>query len=184
MTTILAGLLLSAAFGAAAPSTKNKAAERPRQTVVDDSFEVLAPGDWKIERKPAGAVLTGPSAEGLPTRVIVRWVRPDHALYATPEAYMARFTKASLIPMKGWKNGAVETLSAGGRKALRLQRETTEFVPPQGMAPKEVAMREEHVAVTAAKGFYLLVYTAPRSIDAAQRAEFRRLVETGFKPKL
>ena len=153
------------------------------QTVVDAAFEVFAPGDWKIERKPDGAVLTGPSVEGLPTRVIVRWVRPDHALYGAPEAYMARLTKASSIPMKGWKNGTVESVSAAGRKALRLQRDTTEFVP-QGMSPNEVAMREEHVAVTAAQGFYLLVYAAPRSIDAAQRAVFRRLVETGFKPKL
>ena len=128
--------------------------------------------------------MTGTSAEGVPTRVIVRWVRPDHALYGTPEAYMARFAKGSSIQMKGWKNGTVETISTAGRKALRLRRDTTEFVPPQGMAPKEVAMREEHVAVPAAKGFYLLIYSAPRSIDAAQNAVFRRLVEKDFKPKL
>lgn len=174
MTIGCAVLLLSAALSAAASS----------ENVVGDAFEVLAPSGWKIERKPDGVVLTGPSAEGLPARVIARWVRPDHALYGTPEAYMARLTKASSIPMKGWRNGNVETVSAAGRKALRLQRDTTEFVPPQGMAPKEVAMREEHVAVPAAKGFYLLIYTAPRSIDGAQRAVFRRLVETGFKPKL
>lgn len=176
-----AGILLSAALAAiAAPAAADKTAE----SVIGEFFEVLAPGGWKIERKSDGAVLIGPSAEGLPARVIVRWVRPDHALYRTPDAYMARLTKVSSIPTKGWKNEAVEPISAAGRKALRLQRETTEFVPPQGMAPKEVSMREEHVAVTAAKGFYLLVYTAPRSIDAAQRAVFRRLVEKGFKPKL
>ena len=35
----------------------------------------------------------------------------------------------------------------------------------------------------AAKGFYLLVYSAPKSIDAAQRKAFRAMV-AGFKPKL
>lgn len=49
---------------------------------------------------------------------------------------------------------------------------------------KEVAMREDHLAVSAAQGFYLLIYIAPLSIDKAQRPVFRRLVEKDFKPKL
>lgn len=176
MTPILSAFLLAAALGASAGPS-------PSRTVVDAAFEVQAPGGWRVERKPDGAVLTGPSASGLPARVIVRWIRPDHTLHGTPQAYMARLTKPSSIPMKGWKNGAVETVAVSKRKALRLRRDTTEFVPPHSMAPKEVPMREEHLAVPAAKGFYLLIYTAPRSLDATQRKVFRRLIES-FKPKL
>ena len=185
MTPIFTGLLLAAALGAAAaPPSKNKNMERPVQTVIDGSFDVLAPAGWSVERKPDGVVLTGPSAEGLPARVIVRWIRPDHALHSDGKAYMARLTKPSSIPMNGWTNGPVEAVTALGRKALRLQRDTMDFTAPDSISPKEVAMREEHLAVPAAKGFYLLVYTAPRSIDAAQRKVFRGIVEKGFKPKL
>lgn len=176
MTAI--GLLLAAVLGAsAAPKTAAKAA------VVDASFELAVPAGWTSERKPDGATLTGPSAEGLPSRVIVRYVKPDHALYRTPDAYMARLNRPSSVPLKGWKNGPVETSSAAGRKSLRMERDTFDYAAPDSVAPKEVAMREEHVAVPAAKGFYLLVYSAPRSIDAVQRKAFRAAL-AGFKPKL
>jgi hypothetical protein len=177
-------VLLAAALGAsAAPPAEDKTKERSARIVADAAFELAVPAGWRTERKPGGAVLTGPFAEGLPARVIVRWVRADHPLYGTAEAYMARLTRPAPIPLKGWRNGPVESAASAGRKALRLQRDTTEHVPPQGIAPKEVAMREEHLAVSAAGGFYLLVYSAPRSLDAAQRKAFRRLVEKGFKPK-
>ena len=95
---------------------------------------------------------------------------------------MARLTRPSSIPLKGWKNGPVEKAAAAGRRALRLERDTTEFVPPKGMSAREVAVREEHLAVRADAGFYLLVYAAPRSIDPVQRRVFRGIVE-GFRPK-
>jgi hypothetical protein len=45
-----------------------------------------------------------------------------------------------------------------------------------------VPLREEHLAVSAAQGFYMLIYTAPRSIDKEQRPVFRSLIES-FEPK-
>lgn len=142
---------------------------------------VKAPPGWKTERKTDGLMLTGPSAEGIDARVVARWVRSDHKLYGTPKAYMARLTKASSIPTPGWRNGAVENVLVSGRAALRLERDTTDYSSPKSVSPKEVTMREEHVAVPAKDGFYLLVYAAPLSIDAAQRPVFRRLVDD-FKP--
>ncbi|HAZ09010.1 MAG TPA: hypothetical protein DCZ01_10960 [Elusimicrobia bacterium] len=183
MTLLFMTLLLAGALGAAAaPQPGTKTMGPPGKPVVDASFQLRAPEGWSVEKKPGGAVLTGPAAEGLPARVILRYVRPGHALYADPHAYMARLTKPSSIPMKGWKNGPVEKTVAAGRRALRLERDTTEFIPPESMASKEVAVREEHLAVYASAGFYLLVYSAPRSIDAAQRRVWRGIV-AGFKPK-
>ena len=185
MKTMLAGLLLCAALGAAAsPPAKAKIMTHPEKTVVDASFEVRAPAGWSVERRTDGAVLTGPSSQGLPARVVVRYVRPDHPLHKSADAYMARLTKASTIPMKGWKDEPLEKLTLAGRPALRLRRETSEFSAPESISPKEVPMREEHVAMPAKEGFYLLIYTAPLALDKAQRPLFRRLVETGFKPKL
>lgn len=184
MTPIFVRLLLAAALGASAlPASGEKKMER-RETVVDASFELFMPAGWAMERRAGGAVFTGPAAEGVSSLISVRYVRPDHPMYGTPEAYMKKLTKPSSIPLKGWRNGEVEKVTAAGRKALRLERDTTEFTAPHTVAPKEVAMREEHLAVSAAQGFYLLIYTAPLSIDKAQRPVFRRLVEKDFKPKL
>jgi hypothetical protein len=184
MRRLIDGLLLAAVLGVvSAPRAEGKNAAGPVRSVVDETFEILSPADWAIERKPGGVVLTGPSAEGLPARIVVRWVGSDHALYGTAADYMARLVKPSSIPMKGWENGPLETVAAVGRKALRLRRKTTEFVPPEGVSPKEVAIREEHLAVPAAGGFYLLVYSAPRALDASQRPVYRRLIRGGFKPK-
>lgn len=189
MTSILARLLfvatLSAVFGTTVLLAGGETEmERHEMSFIDTSFDLLPPAGWAIERRAGGAVLTGPTAEGIYARIIVRYVSADHTLYGTPEAYMQRHTMPSSIPLKGWKNGEIERVEAAGRKALLLERDTTEYTAPHSIAPKEVAMREEHLAVTAAKGFFLLVYTAPRSIDEAQRPVFRRLVENGFRPKL
>lgn len=181
MISIAIRLLLAAAVGAAA--APKQGGKPVGKTVVDASFELAVPAGWRSEPKPDGAMLTGPAAEGLASRVVARYVKPGNSLYATPEAYMARLNKPSSVPLKGWKNGPVETAEAAGRKALRMERDTFDYAAPDSVEPKEVAMREEHLAVPAAKGFYLLVYTAPKSIDAKQRKAFRAMV-AGFKPKL
>lgn len=184
MIPLFARLLLAAALGAAAAPAGDKKMERSEKPVVDAAFELLPPKGWSVERRGGGAVLTGPSAEGVSPLISVRFVRADHPLYGTPDAYMKKLTKPSAIPVKGWKNGEVVKAEVAGRKALRLERDTTEFTQPHSVAPKEVAMREEHLAVAADKGFYLLVYTAPRSVDEKLRPAFRGLVEKGFRPKL
>lgn len=173
MTPILVQLLLAAALGASA-----------KPGVVDASFEVRLPAGWQMERRGGGAVFTGPSAEGIPALISVRYVRPDDPQDRTPKEYMDRLTRPSSIPLKGWKDGPVRRITAAGREALSVERDTTQTAAPRTLEARTVALREEHVAVSAAKGFYLLVYTAPRSIDKAQRAVFRDFVEKGFKPKL
>jgi hypothetical protein len=51
------------------------------------------------------------------------------------------------------------------------------------MDTKEIPMKEIHLVVPAAKGWYLIVYYAPRSADAVQRKTFERFLKS-FKPKL
>lgn len=184
MISIAIRLLLAASTAAfAAPKQGGKSLAQAEKKIIDASFELSVPAGWRSESKPDGTMLTGPAAEGIAARIVARYVKADHALYGTPEAYMARLNKPSSVPLKGWKNGPVESAQAAGRKSLRMERDTFDYAAPDSVEPKEVAMREEHVAVPAAKGFYLLVYTAPKSIDAAQRKAFRAAV-AGFKPKL
>lgn len=177
MNRALPLLLLAAALGAPA------AAQTGDKPMAEAAFDVKPPKGWKLERRGPTAVMTGPKAEGLAAQISVRFVRSDHELYGTPEAYMKRLTKPSSIPLEGWTTGTVEQTKVAGLKALKLERDTTDSSDPHSMDAKMVAVREEHLAAAAKGGFYLLVYTAPRSIDDKQRKVFRRLVEKGFKPR-
>lgn len=174
MTPALAFLMVASALGAFAA----------KPAVVDAAYDAFMPAEWVLERRAGGAVFTGPAADGVSALISVRFVRADHPQYATPEEYMKRLTRPSTIALAGWRDGPVQKMPVAGRKALRLERDTTEVSSHRTMSPKEVAMREEHVAVSAKSGFYLLIYTAPASIDKAQRPVFRGLIEKGFKPKL
>ena len=71
MMNNLTFILLSAALAAAAaPSGTNKKMESPAQTIAGDSFELLAPGNRTVERKPDGVVLSGPSADASAARSV------------------------------------------------------------------------------------------------------------------
>lgn len=179
MTVLSAVLLSLAAWSAAAPKQAPPAAK----SSVAASFEFAQPAGWTSDRREAGVLLTKDTSEGVAARIAVRYIAPGDKLRPDAAAYMKRLTKPPSVPMKGWRNGPVETVSVAGRKALRLERDTTDFAAPDSIAPREVALKEEHVAVPAAKGYYLLTYAAPRAEDAVLRLVFRR-VAASFKPKL
>lgn len=166
MTRLAAALLLLAGHAAAARTS----------SVEVEGASFAAPAGWPRERRGDGLVLSGPRAQGVSARIVVRRVRePDPA---EPRAYMDRLSRPSSVPLDEWKAGKVEPRRVGGRAALRLEREASRFADAGSAEPKEVAVREEHVAVPAEGGYYLLVYSAPRSLDAKTRPAFLRLLSS------
>jgi hypothetical protein len=184
MMPIFVRLLLVVALSSAALPAAGEQKMEPseKSVVIDAAFGVLMPAGWEIGWRAGGVVFTGPAAEGVSALISVRYVSPDDSMYGTPEEYMNRLTRPSSIPLKGWKNGQVEKVTAADRAALRLERDTTQTTSPHTLEAKGVSLREEHLAVSAAQGFYMLIYTAPRSIDKEQRPVFRSLIES-FEPK-
>jgi len=173
-------VLLCAAAGAAAPA----ASAAPAREELDASFACASPAGWSAARRPDGVIF---SAAGDPSGVnpviTVRYVGPDNKLYATVDAYMSRITAKPDVAIPGWKTGAVSSAKVAGRAAKRVVNEESDFVPPHALTTQEVPVREEHVAVPASRGFYVLVFRAPRAAYAAQRPIFARVLAS-FKPKL
>ena len=170
-----------AAPAAAAGKAKPPAMEK---TMLDASFECGLPAGWSSTRESDGVTLLGPRDENkLAAQIRVRYVSPANRLYKNVDEYMTRMTKITDLSVPGWKIGKVEPASVAGRKSKRVLNDSSEFVPPGGRDSKEVPMREEHVVVPAAKGFYVLLYYVPRSLYAPQRPVFLKVLAS-FKPKL
>lgn len=166
---LLAVLALSVGAAAAAPKA---------------AFDCPTPKGWSAVAEDDGTTFLGPRDEHkVAAQVNVRWVSPDHPSYADADAYVARLTKKSDLEVPGWKTHPVETVSVAGRPARRVRLETSEFVPPRSRFTKEVPMTEEHYVVPASKGFYVILYYAPRAIAARNRAALKRVLD-GFKPAL
>jgi|GEM_PF-2348024 len=161
------------------------AAPSPTQPtpVVDAAFECSIPPSWYVERRAGGLSARGPkTSDGLAAVISVRYVGPG-ASEKTPEAYMARLTQKPVVQVRGWRIGSVEAARVAGRKSKRLVSDTSQTYPPESMDGKKVLMREEHVAVPAAKGYYALVFYAPRALYEEERADFLKVLES-FRPKL
>lgn len=148
------------------------------------AFDCPTPKGWSAVAEDDGTTFLGPRDEHkVAAQVNVRYVAPGHVSYADADAYVARLTKKSDLEVPGWKTYPVEKTTVAGRAARSVRLDTSEFVPPRSRLTKEVPMWEEHVVVPAAKGFYVIVYYAPRSIAAKNRAALKRVLG-GFKPKL
>lgn len=180
MKIFLLAVLFAAAPGAPAAAGQ---APSPKKTMSTASFECPIPLAWASQRKDEEAIFTGPvDANKIAARIWIRHVPPEHPLYGTAAAYMERHTRKPDIASPGWTIGKVEEIVVAGRKSQSLVNDTSDFVPPSSMNTKEVPMREEHVTVPATKGYYVLVYSAPRTLFERHRSAFAKVL-AGFKPK-
>ena len=147
------------------------------------SFACVAPPDWSVERKEGELYFTGPKgAEGLSARIAVRFFGPDQKLFKNAADYLQRQTGPGLFKVKGEKIGPVEKTTLAGHPAWRFSRESSEFVPPGVLHPKEVKVREEFVVVDRGRDFFVLSHYAPAGLFKKNRSVFKRILES-FKPR-
>ena len=148
------------------------------------AFVCSAPAGWGVRRLSDGIIYSGAVDEsGLLAVIAVRYYGPDDKFYADVDAYMRKMTAKPDVQLPGWKIGTVVKTSVAGRAAKRVVNDETEFVEHRSLNKKEVAMREEQVAVPASRGFYTLIFRVPSASYAAQRPIFARVLAS-FKPKL
>ncbi len=155
-----------------------------KKTMTDAFFDCSAPAKWESQREERLTTFSGPrGADNLAPVITVRYVQPGDPEKGDADAYLKRLTAKSDLDVPGWKTGPITAATIAGRKARRVERDVSEFVPPNSTKTKEIPMKEVHLIVPAAKGWYLLVSYAPRSADALQRKTFERFLKS-FKPKL
>lgn len=147
-----------------------------------EPFQASAPSGWESLRDANGATFTGPRDDaGVAARITVNYAKPGAS--GTADDYLARLTAKPDVPLPGWTTGPVRKTTVAGRASRRVDRVTSEFVPPSARNTREIAMTEIHVVVPAAKGYYVILYYAPASLDAAGKPALASVL-AGFKPKL
>ncbi|MBI3299612.1 MAG: hypothetical protein HYZ75_15715 [Elusimicrobia bacterium] len=185
LVVALCGLAALKASEAALPrDNARSAAAAEKDAMIDASFEYAVPPGWTAEGGEQRLTLLGPRDENTVAALIsVRYVAPEDPSHKSADAYLTRLASKPTIPVPGWKSGPAKPLTVAGRKARIVERDTSQFTPPTAREIREVPMKEIHVVVPAAKGFYAIVYYAPRSLDKKARLVFRQFLRT-FKPKL
>jgi len=173
---------LLTALALAAPLFAGTAfAGSPSAVPAGAPFEARAPKGWRSAATEAGLVMTGPAGEaGLRPLISLRWYAPGDRYFPDLESFVRRQTEPG--PFKSTTPAAVSAVLVAGRKATRIERQGSEFVPPRAVGSKEIAVRERAVAVPAASGFYVLSVRAPRSADKAAAKAFDAVLAS-FKPR-
>lgn len=159
-------------------------------TLKEGRFSCQIPSNWSSRReagleqkeKAFGVFLTGPrSSEGASTQIEVRYYAPGNAVFPKADDFMSANLKPSVIPRKGEKPPVVEKAVVAGLPAKRFTRKSFQYIPPDSMDTREIPISEEVVLIEAKDGFYTLSYSAPTSLDAAQRLVFQKVLNS-FKP--
>ena len=180
--SLIALLLVPAAW--AAPAARVAPAASPKDLIMSEAFEYALPAGWSRRPNPDGSVvLLGPAdANDVSVLITLRHYPPGDADFESLDAFVARQSAPPVFKCSRPTEKRPD-LTVSGRKAKAFARDASEFVPPSSRDTKEVAMREELVAVPASKGFYLLTYYAPKSLHRKNRRAFESVLKS-FKPKL
>lgn len=177
-------LTLCAALAApCSAAAAQKTVPSPVKNVSDTTFGCALPSTWRIRQHQDGVSVSSPENDrGVASIITIRYLPPG-GREKSADTYLARQTARPIVEVHGWRIGGIEPVIIAGRQAKRLVNEISEFTPSTEEAPREVPMREEHIVVPAKKGFYLLLFYAPRSRYEEQKASFARVVAS-FRPKL
>ncbi|HXT01877.1 MAG TPA: hypothetical protein VN915_14475 [Elusimicrobiota bacterium] len=149
------------------------AAPRPAEYVLREGrFAVRPPAGWTAGRdarederqKVYGVRLSGPrGADGVLATISLAYYPSGNALF---KGGAAEFLKRSLgaderfVPPAGESTSPVKDGELGGLPSKAFTRRSHEYLPPDRMDSKEVAVVEEVEVAPAKEGFYVLQFKA------------------------
>jgi len=146
------------------------------------SFACVAPSGWRVERKEEELYFSdSKTVEGLSSRVAIRFFGPKQKVFENAADYLQRQTGPGLFKVKGETLGPVEKTTIAGYPAWRFSRDSSEFVPPGVLHPKEIKVREEFVVVDRGGGFFVLSHRAPGALFKKNSSVFRKILGS-FRP--
>lgn len=175
--SLLAVLMTSPAAAADAPKT-------PAPVVASTAtFDCRTPAGWSRIDEDDGVTFLGPRGPfKLAAQIGIRYEGPD-GLDPDAAAYVARLTRKTESERPGHRTYPPESLKVAGRAAQLVRKDASEYVPLHSAHPDEVPMRREIVVVPAKKGYYVILYYAPRAIAMKNRDAFVKTLAS-FKPRL
>jgi hypothetical protein len=145
---------------------------------TDESFGLSAE-----EKKVYGVDILGPSSnDGIASVIAVHYYAPGNLLYETMEGFINIHAQPALgVNLDGRKYGPVRGAVVAGRPAKVFERKVYEYIPPEALDPKKIAVYERYVVIPAQKGFYVLRYSAPEDIAEKYKPVFEKVISS-FEP--
>lgn len=181
-TALLVALLAAAPLAQAAPRAKSRPSP-PAKVMIDASYRLPVPPGWSGERDGSVTSLRGPAdANGLATLLLVRYVPPGDREFPSLAAYLERQASPGLFSLPDEKTGPARDVRVAGRESKRIERRRSEVVAPDSFDAKKVPVREVHVLVPAAKGFYALLLITPETLYRRTSRDLETVL-AGFQPK-
>jgi len=146
-------------------------------------FSCELPGSWKMETKdkPAWKVshltLLGPRAENAPVMISIFYFGDDNGYGDTLEDFIERNT------WDPWEEKAVaqaQKIDLHGLNASVFVKEFESFLDIESPNSEKVLMKDRHYVFPSRdeKGFFVLHYTAPKSVYDQHLPVFEKIAET------
>ncbi|OGS59959.1 MAG: hypothetical protein A3J79_02415 [Elusimicrobia bacterium RIFOXYB2_FULL_62_6] len=177
MKTAIFALLLSPALLSAQGQERNdKMQEKSLKHSEAPYFTVTLPAGWEKkdspfglsakEKKVFGVEVFGPAgADGIECTISVHYYAPGNLLHKTMEKYIKRHAQPVLGANLDAKQYAkVKDGSVAGYSAKLFERIVYEYLPPESIKQKKVAVYEHFAVVPAKAGFFVLKYHAQKEI--------------------
>lgn len=126
-----------------------------------------------------GTYLVGPKeAAPLGPTLSARYFAPDNSLGDSAEKYLRRQLEPGLVPLRGEKTSAPESVKLDGRSATKFTRDTFDLFPPDSLEAKQIPIREEYYVVPYLGGFVVLKYAASTATFLRWHPAWQRLLDT------
>lgn len=190
MLRTLTLLLIFSLPACAGPAKKAAPSQAYKAFAMEDKvFSCDVPADWKQQRDPEREKRTktpklellGPRAENSPVRIYAAFYSKEGDYFDGYEDFIERNSKDSWGDTED-KYGPVKETALGGRKAFAFDREVKTSVNPESPSGETVQMMEKFYVLPANGGFYVLSFSAPKSVYQKHLPAFERLAKS-FKAK-
>jgi hypothetical protein len=184
LTLILIAVLL--ALPAGAKKAKHKAKKHPPKLyeVKDGGFALALPRGWpqrRDVRRDKKRNIFSVTAEGQRNKagaavmILARFYGPGNGYFENGAAYLKRqYQEDILPPPPGEKTYPTKKTKLNGHEAKVFRRDASLVLPRNSLKAKDVPMREEHIVLDHAGGFFVVSYVAPKELYNRHYPAFTR----------
>ena len=181
-----------AAGAKASPKAKAPAQQYKSYAMDKDYFTCSVPGDWNLKRdaendeeyKIYEIQLVAPKSEKTPTSIFVSYYAKDSDDFAGYQDFVNRNIKNVAGETKSSRESyePPKKIKMGGREAFELNCERMVYLHPESKTDESVQLKEKHYVLPAKEGFYVLHFTAAKTLFAQYAPVFEKVAKS-FKPK-
>lgn len=158
---------------------------------VGGVFKCEVPVTWtawrNTERESKGAgvygiFLKGPrNIENRPPTIYLRYYSGSNSLFPDAKSYIARQLEPGPVALARERTTGLKSVTVAKLTGSRFLRNTFDYIPPHSLDTKEIKIREEYIVLTAEKGFFVFIYSSPKSLFKRYHPLFQHVLGT-FEP--